>query len=604
MKPAALVSMPTLSPRFPSFQLALLQATLAREGIASDSYSLFMYFAKQVGWALNESLATMADSMIGEWIWSRAAFGAFSEDDGYFAAFPEEVSRTLAAGACTLDELRRLREVDTAAFVEHYAATVNWAKYGLVGFSICFQQLNASLAMAKAIKRRYPTVPIVFGGSTFEDDIAREVMTGCPQVDVVHCGDADEVLPELARRLAEGASLEGLRGPMWREAGGVLRYEGRAPNLDRMDKTPVPDFDEYFQACQETGFEQKVMLPIETARGCWHGMKNHCTFCGLNRQGMNFRAKSPDAVLELLRALSDRYGVFNFNAIDNIVSPEYVDALFARLAEQKSDFRLHYEIRSNLSREKLKQMVRGGVYSVQPGIESFSTHVLSLMKKFTTGIRNIELLKWTSYYGVENLYILLCGFHGETEADYRQLAEVLPKLVHFQPPVAMGRARADRGSPMFERPAQHGVKNLRPARCYPFIFPAERFDLTRVSYYFEHDAVAPLPEEVHDACIRLVDGWRARWHSANRPWLRYAKGWRSLTISDGRGATPREVRLRGEVAELYELCAEARRAEDVRERLGDPGWLDEALAELVSDDLLLHLDGRYLALALPANANH
>jgi ribosomal peptide maturation radical SAM protein 1 len=388
---------------------------------------------------------------------------------------------------------------------------------------------------------------------------------------------------------------------MWRGGSG-----GRAPNLERMDRTPVPDFDEYFQASEESGFagSTKLMLPIETARGCWHGWKNHCTFCGLNRQGMNFRAKSPDAVLSMLEELAGKYGVLQFYAIDNIVSPEYVDGLFDRLAEAKSDFRLHYEIRSNLNREKLKKMVRGGIYSVQPGIESFSTHVLSLMKKFTTGIRNIELLKWTSYYGVENLYILLCGFHGETESDYRQLADVLPKLVHFQPPVAMGPARADRGSPMFERPAQHGVKNLRPARCYPFIFPSDGFDLSKVSYYFEHDLEAPVPPVFHDTCIDIVTAWRERWHGANRPTLQYFKSWKALTVSDTRGAVPIEHKLKGEAAQLYELCAEARREADLRERFQDAAWLDGALAELVGLDLLLHLDDRYLALAVPANANH
>ena len=41
-----------------------------------------------------------------------------------------------------------------------------------------------------------------------------------------------------------------------------------------MNKTPVPDFDEYFYARKESGYEdyegaQEVLLPIETARRSW-----------------------------------------------------------------------------------------------------------------------------------------------------------------------------------------------------------------------------------------------------------------------------------------------------------------------------------------------
>src|SRR2546421_5874675 len=78
LKPVALISMPTLSARFPSFQLALLKPTLERQGIPVQTFSLFMYFGTQVGWRLNETLSDVYPCMLGEWIWTKAAFGDFS----------------------------------------------------------------------------------------------------------------------------------------------------------------------------------------------------------------------------------------------------------------------------------------------------------------------------------------------------------------------------------------------------------------------------------------------------------------------------------------------------------------------------------------------
>ncbi len=113
-------------------------------------------------------------------------------------------------------------------------------------------------------------------------------------------------------------------------------------------------------------------------------------------------------------------------------------------------------------------MRSGGLVSVQPGIESLSTHVLKLMKKHSTGMRNLELMKWCTYYDINNLYNILVGFAGETPDDYRLQCDVIGKIPHLQPPYAIARARADRGSPMFTDPDQHGVGRLRPADCYRY----------------------------------------------------------------------------------------------------------------------------------------
>src|SRR5579871_730261 len=56
IKPVALVSMPCLSARFPSFQLALLKPTLEKAGIPVQPFSLFMYLGSQIGWRLSETI--------------------------------------------------------------------------------------------------------------------------------------------------------------------------------------------------------------------------------------------------------------------------------------------------------------------------------------------------------------------------------------------------------------------------------------------------------------------------------------------------------------------------------------------------------------------
>jgi len=394
MKPVALISMPTLSARFPSFQLALLKPTLERAGIPAQVFSLFMYFGTRIGWKINEAIADVWPSMVGEWIWTKAAFGDEIEarDEDYFRAYDWIFKAICRQAGCTTKRFQKIRDKDAPEFIDFCVETVDWNRFGLIGFSVVFQQTLASVALAKALKRRYPHIPIIFGGASLEDDIAAEIMRECPQVDYMHCGDGEISFPEMVKRLYRGETMEGLRGLMWRN-GDKVEYAGRAPNFMAMDETPIPEFDEYFYARQEGGYEEyedscEPLLPIETARGCWWGEKHHCTFCGLNRSGMEFRAKDPNRVLEQLEFLSRKYGVLHFNAIDNIMAPEYADKLFRRLAEANSDLQIHYEIRPNFSRTQLGRMRKGGLYSVQPGVESLATNVLKSMRKNTTGMRN------------------------------------------------------------------------------------------------------------------------------------------------------------------------------------------------------------------------
>ncbi|MGH3624373.1 MAG: RiPP maturation radical SAM C-methyltransferase, partial [Sciscionella sp.] len=345
----------------------------------------------------------------------------------------------------------------------------------------------------------------------------------------------------------------------------------------------------------------EAMLPIETARGCWYGMKNHCTFCGLNRAGMEFRAKKPEKVLEMLKELSCRYGIRHFNAIDNILAPAYVSRLFGRLAEAHSDLRLHYEIRPKLNREQLRLVRRGGLVSVQPGIESFSTNVLTLMRKNVTGMSNLELLKWTTYYGIDNSYNILYGFPGESEQDYQWQANVLRRIPHLQPPYAMARARPDRGSPMFEQPDEHSVRSLRPSACYRHIYPPE-YNLNRVSYFFEHDLDGALPPHGYQECLNLVADWKQQWSARERPYLRYVKTWESVSIHDGRTGSHHGYRFDDQEAALYELCADARTTAELRTELDcDTTWLGKTLDRFIDHDLMISLDDKYLSLALPEN---
>src|SRR5258706_3543287 len=267
------------------------------------------------------------------------------------------------------------------------------------------------------------------------------------------------------------------------------------------------------------------------------------------------------------------------------MAPQYTEKLFRRLAEANTDHKIPYEIRPNLSRTQLGRMRKGGLYSVQPGVESLATNVLKSMRKMTTGMRNVELIKWCTYHGIDCLYNILMRFPGETEDDYRMQAELVPKILHLQPPWGIVKARADRGSPMYSEPETQSIRKLKPALCYDYIFP-KRFNLERVSYYFDHEMDNVVDEEHYDDLLDAVGRWQGSWTERGHPFLRFRKALTSITIEDGRRRRLRKYSYADGPAKLYEYCSDARTPRDIATAVGTEPWVHQALDDFVVKDLV------------------
>ncbi len=106
------------------------------------------------------------------------------------------------------------------------------------------------------------------------------------------------------------------------------------------------------------------------------------------------------------------------------------------------------------------------------------------MRKGTTGLRNVQLLKWCREYRIAVDWNLLYGFPGETDADYEAITAMLPRIRHLQLPGACGPIRLDRFSPYFQQPEQFGITDVRPMPVYRFLYPIEGLQHERIAYYF------------------------------------------------------------------------------------------------------------------------
>lgn len=613
-----LVQMPLASITRPSLPLSVMKTQLRAANIRAKVFNFNVEFSRRVRPSRYEILTRFksVEPPVGEWLFTRAAFGADPERDARFFALIGPEITSLPYVDDPFAWLHHVRDDLVPAFLEDCLARLDqWGRPRVVAFSSTFSQTIPALALGRMLKERRPEVRVVYGGACFHGDAGRELIDHLPFIDGVALGEADDIIVPLFSALSEDREPEELPGLVWRYRSGRLAEGPPGGPIDRalLDELPDPDFDDYFREIvrvglgKNTGFLNRIFLPFEAARGCWWGAKQHCTFCGLNPQGMEHRARSPERVRRQLAALCKRYPTHRFQAADTIMAESYFNDLLPSLRANPParDLRLYWCVKSNLKRGQVERLAEANVRFIQPGIESLSTPLLKKLRKGASGLQNVHLLKLCREYAIVPYWNLLVGAPGETVADYTTMADWIAKIVHLYPPFGGAQAmECHRNSPYFNEPGRW-AEDHRPLPWYDALYPAD-IDTSRIAYYFSVRWKDTLPREVHQPVVDAVLEWLRIWDQDEvLPSLTSRATPDGLVIEDRRDGLPIEYTLTRAEARVYELIADptsARRIADLCTTARNPLHADDvsrALDKFVARGLALKEGEFYLALALP-----
>lgn len=607
----ALVNMPWARNDAPSIQCGLLQAMLQEHGYKARSVYLNLELSRIVGPRFYDAVTEAPSErvhLLGEWLFAPAAFGVTDDEDTYLREFPE-IEHTCSSAGMSWQDITELRHSLLPAWLDEIAARTEWAGYNLIGFSSTFVQNVSAIALAARLKAAHPEVTTVFGGANFDGVMGPEYARVLPQIDYVVVGEGDFALTELAAALSRGESPLGIPGVCGRTGDGQLSRTAPRPPVARMDSLPPPDFSDYFAAVKELGRPDVVgakpmRLLVEFSRGCWWGEKHHCTFCGLNALGMKHRSKSPAKAYDELAELVRRHEVLTVDAVDNIMDMAYLNGVCERLARDEWDLDIFFEVKANLTRAQLGVLAAAGVRRLQPGLESLSTHVLKLMRKGTTRLLNIRLLKWARYYDIDIAWNILAGFPGESDDDYLGQASLMPMLAHLQPPGRIGRIWLERFSPHFSEEALK-FREVSPRPAYRFAYPIDDLDYEKVAYFFDYRADHGAAPEAIATVARQIELWNEAWADPG-VFLDYVRGPGWIAIRDTRAGRKRTGRLHGWQAQAYEICGDSphnveRIAKDLRQSGAQVEELEiqKFLQFAVEQEICIEEEGKYFGLALP-----
>lgn len=604
----ALVNMPFSFSKYPSIQLGTLSTLLKSQGIAVDCHHLNVRFAHKIGVPLYELICEKR-ALFGEWLFSYLLFRDNPKRAEYPRVFKPVFEQIAQQSGQPIGYFQEMAGKIAPQFLTWALTAIDWSRYKLIGFTSTFDQNVASLTMAKLIKDLYPDVTIVFGGANYDGEMGLEYFRAFPFIDHVVVGEGEVAFPALAHRVLGTRTEEFPPGVAFREDGQV-RLNPNTSLFTDFAKTGPPDYDDYYHLLAELGDTAQGLdriLLYEGSRGCWWGEKHHCTFCGLNAQSMKFRAKSPEQVARDMTYLSHRYDTARFRLVDNIVDMKYIDQLFGKFAADHCDLDVFIETKSNLQKAQIKTLALGGVKCMQPGLESLSVSQLKAMDKGVTPMQNIVCLKWSYYYRITVSWNILLGFPGETNDDYLRQIDLIPSLVHLQPPEAAGKFWLERFSPYYARPHEYGVRMTGPGLAYQYVYDGRQVDLNKIAYDFEYELDHwPVDPHIYQELVSAVESWQRLHASNDRPFLYYSKALGYVTVYDGRTPkNPTRHRYDGLAAVLIELCNESPKSLDqIRVAVparstADRDNLESVLADLTSGRVLYEERGKYFTLAIP-----
>ena len=375
---------------YPVLGPSLLKAVLRQAEIDCSIYYGSIEFAGRIGFeSYYQTYWSDAPLLIGERTFSRALFGdRVPPLERFWSELVAPLTRKVLPGIDSSTIYLELLKGHVAAeqkairYVEDVADSPRVAESDVIGFSSSYGQNVASLAIARRIRERYPEKILVMGGANCESAMGEQLLRSFPWLDYVISGPAETSFPEFLRRL-EGGQDPAVAGIFARdpETGGIRPFRP-APQVD-LNELPYPDFSDFFDAYDAYPEYKKSIysIPVEGARGCWWGEKEHCIFCGINGTEMAFRRKDAARYQEEINTLVRRYGVGRIWSTDNILDHRYFKDLIPMLQEERAYDEMFFEVKANLRKERLMALRDAGITRLQPGIESLSNPVLKLMKK-------------------------------------------------------------------------------------------------------------------------------------------------------------------------------------------------------------------------------
>ncbi|MFH0804142.1 MAG: radical SAM protein [Candidatus Zambryskibacteria bacterium] len=322
----------------------------------------------------------------------------------------------------------------------------------LVGFSVMTgRQTKHSAEMSKLVKNK--SGALILWGGIHPSLLPKECLAE-NYIDLVIVGEGEETAVELAQKLMQKKSLDGILG-LGFKGGGQIKLNPARPFIKNLDEWPwdfsLLPMEKYLYKLGKF----KRVIAYKTSRGC----PFNCSFC-YNRafNQSRFRAWSIDHVQRDISFLKEKYKI---DAIKFYDDNFFVDKNRALTILRKTNLPSHLEVRIDMIDDNLaKELKDQNVFDLLIGAEAGSDRILSLINKRITVDRIYSAVKSLAKFNVPACYSVIVGLPTETEAEFEATINLLYQIykIHPEATFTLGAYMPYPGSLMYDMAIKAGFK--------------------------------------------------------------------------------------------------------------------------------------------------
>ncbi len=279
----------------------------------------------------------------------------------------------------------------------------------VVGISVPFtSQIYYAFVLGREIKRLLPKARVVMGGPQislfWRLFCAHEPFRQA--FDAMIPGMGELALEEYLRAVEQGGGLAGVPSLVYFDEDGVLR-QNPEDKLTRMSDLHEADFS-------DLPLEKYIYakLPYQFSRGCYWGK---CAFCSY-RNNKGYMTRKTEEVLTHFENMERRYGIHNFQFIDDAIHPTLLDQMADQILSRgmKIRYDAYLRLEPGFTEELCRKLSKSGLKTVLFGFESANQRMLDLMNKGNTPSNMLRVLKNMHNAGIQSILSCLVGFPTET----------------------------------------------------------------------------------------------------------------------------------------------------------------------------------------------
>ena len=278
----------------------------------------------------------------------------------------------------------------------------------LIGVSMTSLFHQAVYDIVHALKRQFPTIPIVAGGPHLST-LRQQVLADCTAIDYGVTLEGEEALCELC----QGKPIPEIEGLLHRTSANDVAYTGDRKFIMDLDRLPFPKYEQ-FELAKYVAREIGVM----TSRGCPYA----CTFCPVKTTiGRTPRFRGAQPIVDELQYWHAQ-GYRDILILDDNFAM-HADRVYAICDEIERRgltgfrFRCGNGIRADhVDYPLLERMYAVGFRFLSFGVESANEQVLRNIKKGERLVRIEQAVKEACDIGYDVTLFFIIGLPGDTPA--------------------------------------------------------------------------------------------------------------------------------------------------------------------------------------------